>query len=170
MRTFLAGFCDPGGPLAKAVGIFLEKTALPWGPRPPLGNFKSYCLKILSLGMRTFLAGFCAPGGPLAKAVEIFLEKQPLPGDHDPPLGISKSCLSKNLKLGDANISGGFCAPRGPLAKAVGIFLKNSPSLRTTTPPPPWEFQKVTSLKIFSMGMRTFLAGFCALAGPLAKA
>ena len=86
MRTFLAGFCAPGGPLAKAVGIFLEKQPLPGDHDPPwefLGNFKIVIsLKILRLGMRTFLAGFCAPGGPLAKAVGIFLEKQPLPGDH----------------------------------------------------------------------------------------
>ena len=108
MRTFLAGFCAPGGPLAKAVGIFLEKQPLPGDHDPPWEFQKVTSLKIFSLGMRTFLAGFCAPGGPLAKAVGIFLEKQPLPGDHDPPLGISKSYLSKNLKLGDANISGGF--------------------------------------------------------------
>ena len=108
MRTFLAGFCAPGGPLAKAVGIFLEKQPLPGDHDPPWEFQKVTSLKILSLGMRTFLAGFCAPGGPLAKAVGIFLEKQPLPGDHDPPLGISKSYLSKNLQHGDANISGGF--------------------------------------------------------------
>ena len=40
MRTFLAGFCAPGSPLAKAVGIFHEKQPLPWGPTIPLGNFK----------------------------------------------------------------------------------------------------------------------------------
>ena len=139
MRTFLAGFCAPGGPLAKAVGIFLEKQPLPpWGPRPPLGNFKKLplSLKILSLGMRTFLAGFCAPGGPLAKAIGIFLEKQPLPGDHDPPLGISKSypCL-KILSLGMRTFLASFCAARGPLAKAVGIFLEKQPLPGDHDPP-----------------------------------
>ena len=108
MRTFLAGFCDPGGPLAKAVGIFLKNSRSLGTTTPPWEFQKVISLKILSWGMRTFLAGFCAPGGPLAKAVGIFLEKQPLPGDHDPPLGISKSYLSKNLQHGDANISGGF--------------------------------------------------------------
>ena len=74
MQTFLARFCAPGGPLAKAVGIFLEKQPLPGDHEPPLGNFKKLSsLKILSLVMRTFLAGFCAPGGPLAKAIGIFL-------------------------------------------------------------------------------------------------
>ena len=85
MRTFLAGFCTPGGLLAKAVGIFLEKQPLPGDHDPPWEFEKVISLKFLSLGMRTFRAGFCAPGGPLAKAIGIFLEKQPLPGDHDPP-------------------------------------------------------------------------------------
>ena len=43
MRTFLADFCAPGGPLAKAVGIFLEKQPLP-GDHDPLGNFKKLSL------------------------------------------------------------------------------------------------------------------------------
>ena len=42
MRTFLAGFCAPGGLLAKAVGILLEKQPPPWGPTTPLGISKSY--------------------------------------------------------------------------------------------------------------------------------
>ena len=52
MRTFRAGFCAPGGPLAKAIGIFLEKSAPPWGPRPPppLGISKSYLSKNLKVG------------------------------------------------------------------------------------------------------------------------
>ena len=35
MGTFLAGFCSPGGPLAKAVGIFLEKQPLLGITTPP---------------------------------------------------------------------------------------------------------------------------------------
>ena len=50
MRTFLAGFCAPGGPLAKAVGIFLEKQPLPGDQRTPLGISKSYLSKNLQLG------------------------------------------------------------------------------------------------------------------------
>ena len=90
MRTFLAGFWAPGGPLVKAVRIFLEKQPLPGdhNPPPPWEFQKVTSLKIFSMAMRTFLAGFCAAGSPLAKAIGIFLEKQPLPGDHDPPLGI----------------------------------------------------------------------------------
>ena len=66
MRTFLAGFCAPGGPLAKAIGIFLQKQPPPWGPTIPLGICKKLPLpKIFSLGMLTFLAGFCGPGGVL---------------------------------------------------------------------------------------------------------
>ena len=97
------------------------------------------------------------------KTVGILLEKQPLPGDQRSPLGISKSYLSKNLQLGDANISGGFLRSwRGPLAKAVGIFLekqKYSPSLKGPTIPRWWEFQKVTSLKIFNLGMLNISGG-----------
>ena len=44
MLTFLAGFCAPGGLLAKAVGILLEKQPPPWGPTIPLGISKSYPL------------------------------------------------------------------------------------------------------------------------------
>ena len=43
MRTFLAGFCAPGGRLAKAVGIFLEKQLLP-GTNDPPWNFKKLLL------------------------------------------------------------------------------------------------------------------------------
>ena len=50
MRTFLAGFCAPGGPLAKAVGIFLEKQPLPGDERSPLGISESYLSKNLQLG------------------------------------------------------------------------------------------------------------------------
>ena len=87
MRTFLAGFSAPGGILAKALGIFLEKQPPPWGPTIPLGISKSYLSKNLQLGVRTFLAGFSAPGGTLAKAVGIFLEKQPPPWGPTIPLG-----------------------------------------------------------------------------------
>jgi hypothetical protein len=39
----------------------------------------------------------------------------------------------------------------------VGIFIPASlPGGQRS----PWEFQKVSSLKIFSLGVRTFLAGF----------
>ena len=69
MPTFLAGFCAPGGPLAKALGILLEKQPPPWGPTIPPWEFqKVTSLKIFSLGMPTFLAGFCAPGGPPGKS------------------------------------------------------------------------------------------------------
>ena len=68
MPTFLAGFCAPGGPLAKAVGIFLEKQPLPGDHYPPWEFQKVTSLEIFSLGMRTFLVGFCAPGGPPGKS------------------------------------------------------------------------------------------------------
>ena len=42
MRTFLAGFCAPGGTLAKAAGIFLEKQPLRGDQRSPFGISKSY--------------------------------------------------------------------------------------------------------------------------------
>ena len=108
--------------------------------------------------MRTFLAGFCTPGGPLAKAVGIFLEKQPLPGDHDPPLGISKSYLSKNLKLGDAKH---FWRVFALLGRSSGKSRRDFPG-KTAPPwgprPPLGNFKRLSLLKIFSMGMRTFLA------------
>ena len=59
MRTFLAGFCAPGGPLAKAVGILLEKQPPPWGPTIPLGISKSYLSKNLQLSggfLRSWMA------------------------------------------------------------------------------------------------------------------
>ena len=109
MRTFLAGFCAPGGPLAKAVGIFLEKQPLPGDHDPPLGISKSYLSKNLQhVECEHFWRIFALLEVLWQKAVGIFLEKQPLPGDHDPPLGISKSYLSKNLQHGNANISGVF--------------------------------------------------------------
>ena len=58
MRTFLAGFCAPGGPLAKAVGIFLEKQPLPGDHDPPLGISKSYLSKNLKHGDANISGGF----------------------------------------------------------------------------------------------------------------
>ena len=58
MRTFLAGFSAPGGPLAKAVGIFLEKQPLPGDQRSPLGISKSYLSKNLPLGDANISGGF----------------------------------------------------------------------------------------------------------------
>ena len=44
----------------------------------------------------------------------------------------------------------GFCAPGGPLTKTVSDFsLKNSPLPGDQQSP--WEFQRVTSLKIFRL-------------------
>ena len=54
MRTFLAGFCTPGGPLAKAVGIFLEKQPLPGDHDPPWEFQKVTSPKILSMGCEHF--------------------------------------------------------------------------------------------------------------------
>ena len=108
MRTFLAGFFAPGGPVVKAVGILLEIQPLPGDQRSPWEFQKVTSIKIFCLGMPTFLAGYCAPGAPLAKAVGNLLEKQPPPLGATIPLEISKSYLSKNLQLGDSNISGGF--------------------------------------------------------------
>jgi hypothetical protein len=53
MRTFLAGFCAPGGPLAKALGILPQKPPLPGGQRSPWEFQKVSSLKIFSLGVRT---------------------------------------------------------------------------------------------------------------------
>ena len=105
MRTFLAGFCAPGGPLAKAVGIFLEKQPLPGDHE----HFKKLPLsKNLQHGDANISGGFLRSWRSSGKSHRDFLEKQPLPGDHDPPLGF-------------------LLAPGGPLAKAVGIFLEKQP-------------------------------------------
>ena len=58
MRTILAGLCAPGGPLAKAVGILLEKQPPPWGPTIPLGISKSNLSKNLQLGDAKISGGF----------------------------------------------------------------------------------------------------------------
>ena len=47
MLTILAGYCAPGGPLAKVLGILLEKQPPPWGPTIPLGISKSKISKNL---------------------------------------------------------------------------------------------------------------------------
>ena len=66
--------------------------------------------------------------------------------------------------MGKGTFLAPFCTSGCPLAKTVGIFLKKlPPPWRPTTAPFLWEFQTVTSPKIFSMGMRTFLAGFALL-------
>ena len=46
------------GPLAKAVGILLEKQPPPWGPTIPLGISKSYLSKNLQLGDANISGGF----------------------------------------------------------------------------------------------------------------
>ena len=58
MRTFLASFLAPGGPLAKELGIFLEKQPLPGDQRSPLGISKSYLSKNLQLGDSNISGGF----------------------------------------------------------------------------------------------------------------
>ena len=108
MRTFLAGFCAPGGPLAKAVGILLEKQPPPWGPTIPLGISKSYLSKNLQLGDANISGGFLRSWRSSGESLRDFTRKTAPPWGPTIPLGISKSYLSKNLQLGDANISGGF--------------------------------------------------------------
>ena len=68
MPTFLAGFCAPGGPLAKAVGILLEKQPPPWGPTIPLGISKSYLSKNLQLGDANISGGFLRSWGSSGKS------------------------------------------------------------------------------------------------------
>ena len=109
MRTFLACFCPPGGPLAKAVGIFLKKRPLPGDNDPPLGISKSYLSKNLQHGDANISGAFLHSWRSSGKSRMVFsLKNSPSLGTTTPPLGISKSYLSKNLQHGDANISGGF--------------------------------------------------------------
>ena len=68
MPTFLAGFCAPGGPLAKAVGILLEKQPPPWGPTIPLGIAKSYLSKNLQQGDANISGGFLRSWGSSGKS------------------------------------------------------------------------------------------------------
>ena len=58
MRTFLAGFCAPGGPLAKAVAIFLEKQPLPGDHKSPPWEFQKLISKNLKLGDANISGGF----------------------------------------------------------------------------------------------------------------
>ena len=58
MGTFLADFFAPGGSLAKAIGILLEKQPPPWGPTIPLGISKSYHSKNLQLEDANISGGF----------------------------------------------------------------------------------------------------------------
>ena len=60
MRTYLADFCAPGGPLAKAVGILLEKQPLPGDQRSPLGISKGYLSKNLQVGDTNISGEICA--------------------------------------------------------------------------------------------------------------
>ena len=92
MRTFLAGFCAPGGPLAKAVGIFLEKQPLPGDHDPPLGISKSYLSKNLQLGDANISGGFLRSWRSSDKSRGGFsLKNSPSLGTTTSPLGISKS-------------------------------------------------------------------------------
>ena len=68
MRTFLAGFCAPGGLLVKAVGILLEKQPPPWGPTIPLGISKSYLSTHFQLGDANISGGFLRSWGSSGKS------------------------------------------------------------------------------------------------------
>jgi hypothetical protein len=46
MRTFLAGFCAPEGPLAKTLGILPQKHPTSLGAKDPPGNFGKLALYI----------------------------------------------------------------------------------------------------------------------------
>ena len=67
MRTFLAGFCAPGGPLVRAVGILLEKQPPPWGPTIPLGISEKFS-KNLQLGDANISGGFLRSWGSSGKS------------------------------------------------------------------------------------------------------
>jgi hypothetical protein len=58
MRTFLASFCVPGAPLAKALGILPEKPDPSLGANDPPWNFKSKLCKHLQLGDANISGGF----------------------------------------------------------------------------------------------------------------
>ena len=123
MLTFLAGFCAAEGPLAKVLGILLEKQPPPWGPTIPLGISKSYLYKNLQLGVANISGGFLRSWRSSGESLRDFTRKTAPPWGTTIPLGISKSYLSKNLQLGDATFLACFCAPAGPLAKGLGILL-----------------------------------------------
>jgi hypothetical protein len=62
MRTFLAGFCAPEGPVTKTLGILPQKHPhLPWGQGSPWEFRQVRSQYFFSFWMRTFLEGFCAP-------------------------------------------------------------------------------------------------------------
>ena len=91
MPTFLAGFCAPGGPLAKAVGILLEKQPPPWGPTIPLGISKSYLSKNLQLGDANISGGFLRSWRSSGKSRRDFTRKTaPSLGTNDPPGNFKK--------------------------------------------------------------------------------
>ena len=87
MRTFLAGFCAPGGPPAKAVGIFLEKQPLPGDQDPYLGTSKSYLSKNLQHGDANISGGFLRSWMSSGKSRRDFPRKTAPPWGPRPPLG-----------------------------------------------------------------------------------
>ena len=87
MRTFLAGFCAPGCPLAKAVEIFLEKQPLSGDHDPPLGISKSCLSKNLKLGDANISGGFLRSWMSSGKSGRDFPRKTAPPWGPRPPLG-----------------------------------------------------------------------------------
>ena len=91
MPTFLAGFCAPGGPLAKAEGILLEKQPPPWGPTIPLGISKSYLSKKIQLWDANISGGFLCSWKSSDKSRSDFSRKTaPSLGTNDPPENFKK--------------------------------------------------------------------------------
>ena len=87
MLTFLAGFCAPGGPLTKAVGILLEKQPPPCGPTIPLGISKSYLSKNLQLGDANISGRFLRSRRSSGKSRRDFTRKTAPPWGPTIPLG-----------------------------------------------------------------------------------
>ena len=153
MPTFLAGYCAPGGPLAKVLGILLEKQPLPGDQRSPWEFQKVTSLKIFSLGMLS--GGFLRSWRSSGKSRRDFTRKTAPPWGPTIPLGISKSYLSKNLHLGDANISGGFLRSWRSSGKSRRDFArKTAPSLGTNDPP--GNFKKLPLQKSSPWGCQHF--------------
>ena len=91
MPTFLAGYCAPGGPLAKVLGILLEKQPPPWGSTIPLGISKSYFSKNLHLGDANISGGFLRSWRSSGKSRRDFARKTaPSLGTNDPPGNFKK--------------------------------------------------------------------------------